>query len=129
MRKIKRGKSFAGVVRYALQPGAHHKSDPVVIGGNMLGGSTLKLITEFDGTKQLRGDAPNYAPSAPWISTDGLGQWRTPERLLLLILKDFLDFVGRLRKVEWCRRPDSNRHVSLRLILNQLRLPISPLRH
>lgn len=29
----------------------------------------------------------------------------------------------------WCRRPDSNRHVFLRLILNQLRLPISPLRH
>ncbi len=36
MRKIKRGKSFAGVVHYALQPGAHHKSDPVVIGGNMI---------------------------------------------------------------------------------------------
>ena len=57
MRKIKRGKSFAGVVRYALQPGAHHKSDPVVIGGNMLGGSALELIAEFDGTKQLRPDA------------------------------------------------------------------------
>ena len=57
MQKIKRGKSFAGVVRYALQPGAHHKSDPVVIGGNMLGGSALELIAEFDGTKQLRPDA------------------------------------------------------------------------
>lgn len=57
MQKIKRGKSFAGVVRYALQPRAHHKSDPVVIGGNMLGDSALELIAEFDGTKQLRPDA------------------------------------------------------------------------
>ncbi len=56
MRKIKRGKSFAGVVRYVLQPGAHHKSDPIVIGGNMLGDSDLELIAEFDGTKQLRPD-------------------------------------------------------------------------
>ncbi|QLA68396.1 relaxase/mobilization nuclease domain-containing protein [Enterobacter pasteurii] len=56
MQKIKRGKSFAGVVRYALKPGSHHKSDPVVIGGNMLGGSALELIAEFDGTKQLRPD-------------------------------------------------------------------------
>ncbi|HAW8112351.1 TPA: relaxase/mobilization nuclease domain-containing protein, partial [Escherichia coli] len=56
MRKIKRGKSFAGVVRYVLQSGAHHKSDPVVIGGNMLGDSASELIAEFDGTKQLRPD-------------------------------------------------------------------------
>ena len=56
MQKIKRGKSFAGVVQYALKPGAHHKSDPVVIGGNVLGGSALELIAEFDGTKQLRPD-------------------------------------------------------------------------
>lgn len=56
MRKIKRGKSFAGVVRYVLQPGAHHKSDPIVIGGNMLSGSVLELISEFNDTKQLRPD-------------------------------------------------------------------------
>lgn len=56
MRKIKRGKNFAGVVQYALKPGAHHKSDPGVIGGNMLGSSALELIAEFDGTKQLRPD-------------------------------------------------------------------------
>jgi hypothetical protein len=54
MQKIKRGKSFAGVVQYALKPGAHHKSDPIVIGGNMLGDSASELIAEFDGTKQLR---------------------------------------------------------------------------
>ncbi|HGW1273391.1 TPA: relaxase/mobilization nuclease domain-containing protein, partial [Klebsiella pneumoniae] len=56
MRKIKRGKSFAGIVQYALKPGAHHKSDPVVIGGNMLGDSALELIAEFDSSKQLRPD-------------------------------------------------------------------------
>lgn len=56
MRKIKRGKSFAGVVQYALKLGAHHKSDPVVIGGNMLGDSALELVAEFDSTKHLRQD-------------------------------------------------------------------------
>ncbi|EGC3510132.1 relaxase/mobilization nuclease domain-containing protein, partial [Salmonella enterica] len=56
MRKIRRGKNFAGVVQYALKPGVHHKSDPVVIGGNMLGDSAFELIAEFDGTKQLRSD-------------------------------------------------------------------------
>lgn len=50
MRKIRRGKNFSGVVHYALKPGAHHKSDPVVIGGNMLGDSALELIAEFDST-------------------------------------------------------------------------------
>lgn len=56
MRKIKRGKNFVGVVQYALKPGSHHKSDPIVIGGNMLSGSALELISEFNGTKQLRPD-------------------------------------------------------------------------
>lgn len=56
MQKIKRGKSFAGVVLYVLKPGSHHKSDPIVIGGNMLGDSVLELIAEFDGTKKLRPD-------------------------------------------------------------------------
>lgn len=57
MQKIKRGKSFAGVVQYALKPGTHHKSDPVVFRGNMLGGySALELFAEFDRSKQLRPD-------------------------------------------------------------------------
>ena len=56
MRKIRRGKNFAGVVQYALKPGSHHKSDPIVIGGNMLSGFALELISEFNGTKQLRPD-------------------------------------------------------------------------
>ncbi|HFM1238609.1 TPA: relaxase/mobilization nuclease domain-containing protein, partial [Escherichia coli] len=81
MRKIKRGKSFAGVVRYVLQPGAHHKSDPVVIGGNMLGGSALELIAEFDGTKQLRPDVqkPVWHNSLRLPDTESLSndQWVT----------------------------------------------------
>ncbi|WP_432413789.1 relaxase/mobilization nuclease domain-containing protein [Pantoea allii] len=56
MQKIKRGKSFAGVVLYALKPGTHHKTDPVVIGGNMLGASAPELITEFNASASLRAD-------------------------------------------------------------------------
>ncbi|MGC0915366.1 relaxase/mobilization nuclease domain-containing protein [Pantoea agglomerans] len=56
MQKIKRGKSFAGVVLYALKPGVHHKRDPVVIGGNMLGVSAPELITEFSASASLRPD-------------------------------------------------------------------------
>lgn len=56
MQKIKRGKSFSGVALYVLKPGSHHKSDPVLIGGNMLSGSVFELISEFNVTKQLRPD-------------------------------------------------------------------------
>jgi len=56
MQKIKRGKSFAGVVLYALKPGTHHKTDPVVIDGNMLGASAAELITEFSASASLRPD-------------------------------------------------------------------------
>nr|WP_246871100.1 relaxase/mobilization nuclease domain-containing protein [Pantoea ananatis] len=56
MQKIKRGKSFAGVVLYALKPGTHHKTDPVVISGNMLGASAAELIAEFDASASLRTD-------------------------------------------------------------------------
>ncbi|MEN4735981.1 relaxase/mobilization nuclease domain-containing protein [Pantoea agglomerans] len=56
MQKIKRGKSFAGVVLYALKPGTHHKTDPVVIGGNMLGASAAELIPEFCASASLRTD-------------------------------------------------------------------------
>lgn len=56
MHKIKRGKSFAGVVLYALRPASHHKVDPVVIGGNMMGSFAKELITEFGATKTLRPD-------------------------------------------------------------------------
>lgn len=56
MQKIRRGKSLAGVVLYALKPGTHHKTDPVVIGGNMLGASATELITEFEASASLRAD-------------------------------------------------------------------------
>lgn len=56
MQKIKRGKSFTGVVQYALKPGAHHKSDPFVVGGNMLGHSAAQLIAEFNDSASLRAD-------------------------------------------------------------------------
>jgi len=56
MQKIKRGKSFAGVVLYALKHGTHHKTDPVVIGGNMLGDSAAELIAEFTASASLRSD-------------------------------------------------------------------------
>lgn len=56
MQKIKRGKSFAGVVLYALKPGKHHKTDPVVIGRNMLGDSATDLIAEFCASASLRSD-------------------------------------------------------------------------
>ncbi|EPY6933206.1 relaxase/mobilization nuclease domain-containing protein [Klebsiella pneumoniae] len=56
MQKIRRGKSFAGVVLYTLQPASHHKVDPVVIGGNMMGSLAKELIAEFGATKALRPD-------------------------------------------------------------------------
>ena len=56
MQKIRRGKSFAGVVLYALRPGSHHKKDPNVIGGNMMGDAERDLIAEFNTTKTLRQD-------------------------------------------------------------------------
>ncbi|WP_233980935.1 relaxase/mobilization nuclease domain-containing protein [Pectobacterium versatile] len=56
MQKIRRGKGFAGVVLYALKPGSHHKKDPIVIGGNMLGNEAGDLIAEFNTTKTLRPD-------------------------------------------------------------------------
>lgn len=56
MQKIKRGKNFAGVVFYALRPASHHKVDPVVVGGNMMGRLAKELIAEFGATKTLRPD-------------------------------------------------------------------------
>ncbi len=58
MQKIRRGKSFAGIVLYALKPGSHHKKDPIVISGNItiVGNAAKDLIAEFDSTKQLRPD-------------------------------------------------------------------------
>ncbi|MBN3131772.1 relaxase/mobilization nuclease domain-containing protein [Pectobacterium brasiliense] len=56
MQKIRRGKSFAGVVLYALRPVSHHRCTPYVIGGNMMGDAERDLIAEFNTTKTLRPD-------------------------------------------------------------------------
>ncbi|HFW5233333.1 TPA: relaxase/mobilization nuclease domain-containing protein, partial [Salmonella enterica subsp. diarizonae serovar 50:k:z35] len=81
MQKIKRGKSFAGVVQYALKPGAHHKSDPVVIGGNMIGNLAMDLIAEFNGSKQLRPDVEKAVWHNSLRLPDGesltIEQWRS----------------------------------------------------
>ncbi|ESS57084.1 relaxase/mobilization nuclease domain protein [Enterobacter cloacae S611] len=47
MQRIKRHKSFVNVVKYVLKPGSHHKSDPVIIGGNMTSDCANELIAEF----------------------------------------------------------------------------------
>lgn len=56
MNKIKRGKNFRGVISYALAPAPHHKTTPVVIGGNLVGITVDELIAEFANTQKLRED-------------------------------------------------------------------------
>lgn len=56
MQRIKRHKNFINVVKYVLKPGSHHRSAPVVIGGNMTGDCANELIAEFDTASRLRTD-------------------------------------------------------------------------
>lgn len=56
MNKIKRGKNFRGVISYALAPAPHHKTTPVVIGGNLVGITVDELTAEFVKTQKLRED-------------------------------------------------------------------------
>jgi len=56
MNKIKRGKNFRGVISYALAPALHHKTTPLVIGGNLVGITVEELTSEFARTQQLRED-------------------------------------------------------------------------
>lgn len=56
MNRIRRGKIFQGVVSYALAPAPHHKSAPVVIGGNLVGITVDEMTAEFTRTQQLRED-------------------------------------------------------------------------
>lgn len=56
MQKIRRGRCFRGVVSYALAPASHHKTAPVIIGGNMIGLSVDEVIVEFMRTQKLRPD-------------------------------------------------------------------------
>lgn len=81
MQKIKRGKSFAGVVLYALKHVTHLKTDPVVIGGNMLGASAAELIPEFSASASFRPDVvkPVWHNSLRLPQRDSLTakQWAT----------------------------------------------------
>lgn len=56
MQKIRRGKCFRGVVSYALAPAPHHKTAPMIIGGNMIGSSVDEVTVEFMRTQKLRSD-------------------------------------------------------------------------
>lgn len=56
MQKIKRGKAFNGLISYLLKPASHHKSDPYVVGGNVIESFAEALSAEFNATKLLRSD-------------------------------------------------------------------------
>ncbi|MGC0938067.1 relaxase/mobilization nuclease domain-containing protein [Pantoea agglomerans] len=56
MQKIRRGKCFRGVISYALAPAPHHKTVPVILGGNMIGSSVDEVTAEFMQTQKLRPD-------------------------------------------------------------------------
>lgn len=56
MNRIRRGKNFRGVVSYTLAPAPHHKTTPLVIGGNLVGITVEELTAEFTRTQQLRED-------------------------------------------------------------------------
>ncbi|MCY1697831.1 relaxase/mobilization nuclease domain-containing protein [Serratia ficaria] len=56
MQKIKRGKTFNGLISYLLKPASHHKSAPYVIGGNVIESFAEALSAEFNATKLLRSD-------------------------------------------------------------------------
>ncbi|MBZ2400376.1 relaxase/mobilization nuclease domain-containing protein, partial [Erwinia amylovora] len=56
MNRIKRGKSFWGVISYALAPATHHSTPPVLIGGNLVGITVDELTAEFARTQNLRED-------------------------------------------------------------------------
>ena len=64
-----------------------------------------------------------------WTQIDCCRKENRGKPCVVRVLGTKKDVDWRLFIYFWCRRPDSNRHVFLRLILNQLRLPISPLRH
>ncbi|KHS72462.1 relaxase [Pectobacterium brasiliense] len=56
MQKIKRGKTFNGLISYLLNPASHHKLDPSVVGGNVIESFAEALSAEFNATKLLRSD-------------------------------------------------------------------------
>ncbi|EKB5677214.1 relaxase/mobilization nuclease domain-containing protein [Salmonella enterica] len=56
MQKIKRGKTFNGLIYYLLKSASPHKSDPYVVGGNVIESFAEALSAEFNATKLLRSD-------------------------------------------------------------------------
>ena len=91
MQRIKRHKNFVNVVKYVLNPGSHHRSDPVVIGGNMTGDCAKELIAEFDTASKLRTDIAKPAwhnslrlPCGDTLSSD---QW-------IKIADDYMNQMG-----------------------------------
>ena len=91
MQRIKRHKSFVNVVKYVLKPSSHHRSDPVVIGGNMTGDCAKELIAEFDTASELRKDIAKPA----WHNSLRLpkGEELTNEQWKL-IADDYMDQMG-----------------------------------
>ena len=91
MQRIKRHKSFVNVVKYVLKPGSHHKSDPVVIGGNMTSDCANELIAEFNTASSLRTDiaTPAWHNSLRLPKNDELTneQWK-------LIANDYMTQLG-----------------------------------
>lgn len=80
MNKIKRGKNFRGVISYALSPAPHHKTAPLVIGGNLVGITIDELTAELSQTQKLREDVekPVWHNSLRLPKSDSLPneQWR-----------------------------------------------------
>ncbi|ECV0014530.1 relaxase [Salmonella enterica] len=91
MQRIKRHKNFINVVKYVLKPGSHHRSNPMVIGGNMTGDCAKELIAEFDTASSLRADIAKPA----WHNSLRLpkGEELTNEQWKL-IADDYMDQMG-----------------------------------
>ncbi|HBU8848950.1 relaxase/mobilization nuclease domain-containing protein [Citrobacter sedlakii] len=91
MQKIKRGKTFNGLISYLLKPASHHKSDPYVIGGNVIESFAEALSAEFNATKLLRSDVSKPVwhnslrlPAGEQITTE---QWK-------LLADDYMKRMG-----------------------------------
>ncbi|WP_246872309.1 relaxase/mobilization nuclease domain-containing protein [Pantoea ananatis] len=91
MNKINRGKNFRGVISYALAPAPHHKTAPLVIGGNLVGITIDELTAELSQTQKLRGDVekPVWHNSLRLPKSDSLTneQWK-------LIADDYMTRLG-----------------------------------
>ncbi len=91
MQKIKRGKTFNGLISYLLKPASHHKLDPYVVGGNVIESFAEALSAEFNATKLLRTDVSKPVwhnslrlPAGEQITTE---QWK-------LLADDYMKRMG-----------------------------------